>query len=377
MTQAPVHPARLPPAPRRAASGTFALSSRRAFIAYLAAWWVLGFAYLSALPDYPGLSFSDHLVDALVNLVPPAALGLIVIAACGRIAWMRPSGPLFAATHALLAVLYSIAWMLAMAIWTELRGLDVNKFSTLVLGSGPNRWQVIQGIVVYFVIAGLSYAYSADLRSREQASRADRAEMLRSQAELAMLRAQLNPHFIFNTLHSVHALVRRDPAAAQSAVEQLGDLLRYALAAKTGAHDDVSLSQEWAFVLTYLELERLRLGDRLRIDAVIAADAGAAIVPAFTLQPLVENAIKHAIAPSVAGGTLTIRATIDIGRVHLRVEDDGTGAAPVAPSTGVGLSLVRRRLHERYAGDASLQAAASERGFAVRIDLPLVTAAPP
>jgi len=376
-----MHAPGLPPEPaqtqERHAPGIPRPRPGRAFIAYLAVWSALALAYLSAFPNYPAYPFSGHLADAATNIVPAAVLGVAVIAVCRRIAWRSPSPGWFMAIHAVLALLYSIAWMLAMAACVAMRGIDIEGFSTLTLGSGPNRWQVIQGIVVYLVIAGLSYAHRADLRSREQASRAERAEALRSQAELAMLRAQLNPHFIFNTLHSVHALVRRDPATAQAAVEQLGDLLRYALAAKTGAHDDVRLSQEWEFVLTYLELERLRLGERLRVDATIEPGARAAIVPAFTLQPLVENAIKHAIAPSVAGGAVVIRATTHAGRLHLQVEDSGNGAAAPVASTGVGLSLVRRRLRERYAGDAALQIDTAGAGFSVRIELPLVTVAAP
>ncbi|MEH6419912.1 sensor histidine kinase [Pseudomonas sp. CGJS7] len=348
-----------------------ASSSRRIALAYLGAWSLLGLAYLSAFPAYPGATLGGHLADAATNVAPGALLGVAVIAAAHRIAWMRPSPGWFVAIQAGFALAYSAAWMVAMAAVVTARGLDVAGYSTLILGSGPNRWQAIQGIVVYLVIAGLAYAYRGDRHSREQASRADRAEMLRSRAELAALRAQLNPHFIFNTLHSVHALVRRDPDAAQTAVERLGDLLRYALAAKTGAHDDVRLSQEWAFVLTYLELESLRLGERLRVDAKIAPEAEAAVIPAFTLQPLVENAIKHAIAPSVAGGTVRIRAGVEGDRLRLSVEDDGSGGA-VVDSTGVGLSLVRRRLAERYAGDARLDAQARAVGFAVRADLPLV-----
>jgi two-component sensor histidine kinase len=377
MTPAPSHAPVVPPPDGDWAAGAAASSLRRIGIAYVGAWLLIGLAYLSAFPAYPGATLAGYLADAATNIVPGALLGVAVIAAAQRIAWMRPAPGWFVAMQALFALLYSLAWMASIAMVVLARGMQIAEYATLTFRSAPNRWQVIQGIVIYLVIAGLTYAYRGDLRSREQAVRAERAEMLRSQAELAMLRAQLNPHFMFNTLHSVHALVRRDPAAAQTAVEQLGDLLRYALAAKTGAHDDVRLSEEWAFVLTYLELESLRLGERLRVDAAIADEAQGAIIPAFTLQPLVENAIKHAIAPSLAGGTVTIRATVSEGRLYLSVEDDGSGDASAVASTGVGLSLIQRRLRERYAGEASLRVDARASGFAARIDLPLVLGAAP
>ena len=174
-----------------------------------------------------------------------------------------------------------------------------------------------------------------------------RAEQLRVRAELETLRAQLNPHFLFNTLHSLLSLVRRDPQAAEDALERFGDLLRYTLRTQSGEADDVTLGAEWGFVSNYLELERLRLGDRLRLHASIDATALSARVPAFCLQPLVENAIRHSVAPrSGGGGTLWIDATRSDCALLLEVTDDGPGAEPAALETsdGMGLRLVRQRL---------------------------------
>jgi LytS/YehU family sensor histidine kinase len=228
---------------------------------------------------------------------------------------------------------------------------------------------LLLGVMIYGTIASVAYAVHAATQLREE-------EALRARAELQVLRAQLNPHFLFNTLHSLMALVRHDPRAAEDALERFGELLRYAL--KTGrdgadARDDVALSDEWAFVENYLALEKLRLADRLHVDARIAPESLACVVPAFTLQPLVENAIKHAIAPRVGGGTVRVVSRVDGGDVVIEVEDDGPGAtsAALAESDGIGLRAVRRRLELRYPGRASFSLRSEpDRGVAIRIRVP-------
>jgi sensor histidine kinase YesM len=199
------------------------------------------------------------------------------------------------------------------------------------------------------------------------------------QAELKALRAQVNPHFLFNTLHSLLILVRRDPRAAEDALEQFGDLMRYALRVQQGAGDEVLLAEEWTFTQDYLALEKLRLGDRLRLHTDIDEAALSHAVPSFSLQPLLENAIGHAIAPRASGGNLWIRAVVDTGRLSLEVRDDGPGAdaAAIEASSGTGLRLLRRRLAALYGDGAALTTRIDDGGFTVTLELPgSITPAP-
>jgi LytS/YehU family sensor histidine kinase len=227
----------------------------------------------------------------------------------------------------------------------------------------------MMGSWLYVLVTGVSYAIRAQRRVRAETAAAADARLLAEQAQLAALRAQLNPHFLFNALHSVGALVQIDAARAEEAIERLGDLLRYSL----GSEPNVLLSQEWKFTHDYLAFEQLRLGDRLDVRSEAHAAALAAIVPPLIFQPLVENAVRHGIAERPAGGHIAISARTTDGRLRLRVADDGPGLAG-NPTDGVGLASVRRRLAATYGDRARLQIEAVGTGFVVTMTLPLITA---
>jgi len=206
--------------------------------------------------------------------------------------------------------------------------------------------------------------------------RAARAEALMIDAELRALRAQLNPHFLFNTLHSITALVRLDPASGERALEQFAAILRYVLDVNRERSEEVQLEEELGFVRTYLSLERLRLAERLKVVEEIDPEALECLLPAFSLQPLVENAIRHGIAPRAGEGTLRIFANLDNEQLVLEVADDGAGAdgAKVAEASGVGLNAVRQRLEARWGASARMEIVTAPRnGFLVRIVVPAVT----
>jgi sensor histidine kinase YesM len=187
------------------------------------------------------------------------------------------------------------------------------------------------------------------------------------------LRSQLHPHFVLNLLHAMLGFVRRDPARAEAALERLGELLRFGQWVHQTGSDWVPLSREWDFVRSYLELERMRFGDRLRVS-LEADDAALAVpVPPFALQPLVENAIVHAVAPRAAGGAIALSASRSGGRLRLAVRDDGPGAAEgaIAASPRMGLRLLRERLAALYNGRATLAFERAEGGgLRVLLDLP-------
>ena len=211
-------------------------------------------------------------------------------------------------------------------------------------------------VLTYGAVLGAAYAFDYHDRYRERDLRASRLETQLARARLDALRMQLNPHFLFNALNAVAAQVRGGRATA--AVEMLGglgDLLRYAL--ESGEEPLVPLWQELAFLDRYLDIERIRFGDRLAVAIDVPAHLRAARVPPLLLQPLVENAVRHGIAPRDAPGRVEVRARRDGDRLIVSVRDDGIGlgsrralrrdGAPVAPS-GVGLANTRARLEELY-----------------------------
>ncbi len=221
------------------------------------------------------------------------------------------------------------------------------------------------------IAAGAALDYARRLKERELRDAELREQLAR--AELATLRARLHPHFLFNALHSIGALVRaNENAAAVRVVAELSELLREAIS--RDAPDMVRLSDELAFVRRYLDIEAVRFADRLRVEWDLQPGVDDAVVPSLVVQPLVENAMRHAVAASWNAGRLRISARRDGGALAIDVSDDGPGPAAVSASTtlgavagarvGLGLADTRARLTRLYGGDCSLTLAAGALGGA-------------
>jgi len=197
------------------------------------------------------------------------------------------------------------------------------------------------------MVAGVAYGSRAAERSAQMSA-------LEARSQLAALRAQLHPHFLFNALHTVVQLIPIDPRAAARAAEQLADALRQAIEEQ---RDLLPLADEWAFVQRYLAIESIRFGARLNVDTQLSDAALKAELPSFALQTLVENAVRHAAAPRVAPTTITISASLQGEQLRIRVSDDGEGADPelIAQSDGTGLRRLRERLGWLYGGSAELR----------------------
>jgi signal transduction histidine kinase len=196
---------------------------------------------------------------------------------------------------------------------------------------------------------------------------------LAATAELAALRARINPHFLFNSLNSIAQLIHTDPATAEACVERLAEIFRYIL--RRGEKEFVPLADELQVTEAYLDLERARFGDRLVVETAVSPASLGRLIPTLTLQPLVENAIKHGLARKIGTGRLRIDAAVDDGCLVLCVGDDGLGmAAPALASIyerGLGLSSLRDRLARLY-GPAHLPeiTSAPGEGTCVRLRLP-------
>ncbi len=194
-------------------------------------------------------------------------------------------------------------------------------------------------------------------------------EALLARAQLNVLKSQLHPHFLFNSLHATMALIRRDPPAAERMIMRLSELLRATLES-SGEHE-VPLKQEIRFLEQYLEIERTRFADRLNVSMEIDPQALELPVPNMILQPLVENAVKHGISPRAAKGTIVVRARRDNGHLRLEVIDDGVGLGPGPVREGIGLSNTRERLRQLYGERQKLQLfAPPEGGFTACMEIP-------
>jgi len=210
--------------------------------------------------------------------------------------------------------------------------------------------------------------------NKEQQLRRSRAETIAHEAQLKMLRYQLNPHFLFNTLNAISALVQvKKSSTANSMIVQLSDFLRYSL--DNDPIQRVSLEQELDALKMYLNIEQTRFGDRLQLEFDIQPEANVVLVPSLILQPLIENAIKYAVAPMEAGGKLTIAARLNAGFLEVDIADTGPGLENLAVeqnSVGVGLRNTIDRLHEFYGDNYKFRLEhASPSGLKVCMRLPL------
>lgn len=204
-------------------------------------------------------------------------------------------------------------------------------------------------VVTYWILVGGTWGYDYYVRYRQGELRAAQLSVQLAQAQLQALRTQLHPHFLFNTLNAISALVHRDPDAADRMVARLSDLLR--LTIEGIGVQEVPLAKEIDFLKRYLEIEQTRFADRLTVDMQIAPEALAARTPYLILQPLVENAIRHGIAPRSQPGRVAISARRELGFLVLEVSDNGAGLAAgltVPAREGVGLSSTRARLEKLY-----------------------------
>ena len=349
--------------------------SFRFWLIYSVAWLPYAASYAAVFVSHLGSSFVTAVKDALFNIVPAAMLGVAVVGLCRSFQWSREKRIRFVAIHVVLALLYAAAWISAVPLLFALEGEVKSGHWTYLRFQGyALQWQFFAGLMIYGTVAGITYAVHTAEQLRAEEARARQAENLRTRAELEALRARLNPHFLFNTLHSVMAVVRNDPPAAERALERLAGLLRQLLTTKVDENEDVLVSDELKFVDNYLALEQLRLGNRLRIESNIQPETLDCALPLFTLQPLVENSLKHAFSKSSRAGVLRINSYLDASVLHLEVSDDGPGATleQVRGSKGLGLRIAQQRIQTRYGGRARFVVNTEPgRGFVVCLELPL------
>jgi signal transduction histidine kinase len=237
-------------------------------------------------------------------------------------------------------------------------------------------WPTLYCMMTYVVICAVFHMVRGNAAARRQAAAIQQAHGLLVASELNALRSKLNPHFLFNTLHSIIALTRKRPDAAETALFQFSDMLRYVLDTEKSGSDRVTLDDELRFTRDYLALESLRLGGRLNVEWQLDDDASGHPLPALSLQPLVENSIKHAFNPHSRPGVLRIRTRIEDGgkALALTVGDDGPGADPdaVRRSNGLGIRTVERRLQLEYGARGRLAIdTAPGAGFVVTMSIPL------
>jgi two-component system, LytTR family, sensor histidine kinase AlgZ len=338
---------------------------------YLLAWVLVG--TLLAL----GLGRGTDWLTALLLFVP-ASLAYAVITqsawyVCRTFPLTRARAWQIAAAQVLSATFASAIWVGMIGVWAA--GLDA-------MGAGPARETVYQSqqpllFVVGALLFWLASAFFYLLMAFEASQQAERANvelgLLAREAELKALRAQIDPHFIFNSLHSISALTASNPAAARRMCLLLADFLRDTL--RLGSRAQISLADELALAERFLAIEQVRLGARLQIVRETDTDARACLVPPLLLQPLVENAVNHGVAQLVDGGTIRMVAARIGPTLTITLENPCDPDRARTRGVGLGLELLRNRLTNQYGVTDAVFAREDSGRFRVEVRIPAVTEA--
>lgn len=290
---------------------------------------------------------------------------------CLRIPFGRLPFGLFAVVHIFFATFFSVFWLfLLYGLWYLLMGkivFEVVHFNQII------GWQVTHGMLFYFLVIGINYTiiYYRNFREKELAEAELR--LLSREAELKVLKLQLNPHFLFNSLNSINALVTDNPELARKMLTKLAEVLRMAL----DSHDKqlVPLQFELDFTGAYLEIEQIRFGERMNYQEQIEPSTLTRFVPSMMLQPLLENAVKHGIANRLQGGTIQLRIqpaaeTLDIQVTNQFNPTDSIDVNRLF-TNGTGLSNLKQRLDRLYGERYQIRVDTEEPGeFCIRLIIP-------
>jgi two-component system sensor histidine kinase AlgZ len=337
---------------------------------YLGLWVAVGILLGALLVSQIGLGWKPAGLVAL----PLASLYAFVCLSAWYVSRGMPlaatGAPRIIATAVTASAISGAMWLLAARTWID--WLSRRGFIPPIGGTaGLYALFSAFGLLLYLLSLAISYLIAVFEHTRTAERRALQVQVLAREAELRMLRAQIDPHFLFNSLHSISALTASDAAAARRMCLLLADFLRESLA--LGAQTRITLKRELGLVTRFLAVERVRYGDRLRDEVIVSDDADACLVPPLLLQPLVENAVTHGIAHRLAGGTVTVTASRLGGRVQIAVENPCDPDRPRRGGPGVGLANVRARLHTLHGHDARLSAGETDGVWKVEISLPVTT----
>jgi two-component system, LytTR family, sensor kinase len=322
--------------------------------------------------------------NSIIAFLSPFAFNFAKRYPMQRENWVRHSF-----LHLIAGVVFAVSYVLIRSVVYPVWDADVRGYAWALWNSQSHIWRFKWAIYerlffynaadvilsAYLPVVLIAFVISYYQRFRERELRATQLEAQLAKAHLQALKSQLQPHFLFNTMHSISTLMHTDVAAADKMMTRLSDLLRLGL--ENTAVQITTLSRELEFLDGYLAIEKVRFGDRLRVVMNITPDTLDAQVPHLILQPLVENAVRHGVSKR-AHGEIHIAATHDNRYLYLRVRDDGPGLNEHPPKRGLGLGATQERLQTLYGADQSIELRhTSEGGVEVSVRIPFSTQSRP
>jgi hypothetical protein len=349
------------------------LSRTERLAAYLVVWLIVG-VLLAAVLTAQGLGWLESLVLLLPLCLIYAFVCLSAWYVC-RATPLRTSGPLrLFGTVGLAALVSGVVWVGLSSAWTAtlaawpLFGSDANGYAN------QTPFLFVAGVLLFLVAVAAHYALLAFEGTMQAERRQLDLEVLTREAELSALRAQVDPHFLYNSLNSISALTTRDPEGARRMCLLLADFLRETLSVSGRAR--IPLGDELALTDRFLGIEQVRFGARLRVERHVDSNACACQVPALVLQPLIENAVTHGIAGLVDGGVIQLDISRVDGRLLVALENPRDPDRPASARRGTGLDNVRGRLHAMFGAEASVRTQAKPDRFRIELNLPCVADGP-
>jgi two-component system sensor histidine kinase AlgZ len=337
---------------------------------YLGSWVLVGSLLAALIAGQRSLMWSSA---ALVALPLSAAYAFV----CQSAWYVARSLPL-SSTHILRVVatalatslISSSAWLLVARLWIRAlasRGWlgrpspDLGALDPFIFGVG---------VLLYLLSLAIGYLLITFQDTQDAEQRALRVQVLAREAELRSLRAQIDPHFLFNSLHSISALTAVDPPAARKMCLLLAEFLRASLALE--GEERITVARELRLVEHFLGVERVRFGERLKVD-IRPGNAGECTLPPLLLQPIVENAVTHGVAHVLEGGTVRVQATRNGRTLSIVVENPCDPDRPRGIGTGVGLANVRARLRAAHGAEGRVQATERDGVWRVEVTIPVET----
>jgi two-component system, LytTR family, sensor histidine kinase AlgZ len=331
-------------------------------------------AIVTALLARPGGLFVGEAIALAIPLtVAYAFIGLSPWYLCRQFPLKRARVLPLVMAHVLAGVLLAALWIGLAAVLCGVYEL-IPAFQGLAARFAAQAVTLLAaGFLLYLLSASLNYVLLALQAASEAERREAELEILAREAELAALRAQIRPHFLFNSLNSISALASSDPTKAQEMCVRLGEFLRKSLS--VGERKTISVAEELALSRAYLQVEALRFGERLQFEEDLDERGDRCQLPPLLLQPLVENAVRHGVASRIEGGKVRVSVACSAGRLRILIENPLDPDAPSRPGTGVGLANVRQRLAAKWGPDGLFAAKRLADRYMVVISVPAEAAA--
>jgi two-component system, LytTR family, sensor histidine kinase AlgZ len=344
------------------------LGQIRRLALYLLVWMPLAALVAYLMRALAGLTWAEAVTMSIPLCIFFAFVCLSAWYPCRATPLDRSSIAKLAQVHGLGAAVAAALWVLAAEIWA--RGLAETSYFPDFTSRLTHIIPLLLGLGVLFYLLSVNFYYVllAEQASQEAEARVMQASILAREAELKALKAQVNPHFLFNSLNSISALTSSDAPRAREMCVLLGDFLRRTLG--LGEKSAIPLEEELSLVRAFLAVEKIRFGARIQMEENVEAAAMGVQIPPLILQPLVENAIAHGIANLVEGGWIRLNANRRDGNIFISVENNYDPDAPPRRRGGVGLTNVRQRLTARYGERASFKVKSDGGNFRVELVVP-------